>query len=258
MSAAGSARRARWFVTSDAAPDAPYQVFLFPHAGGTAPMYQAWAATLPSTMHVHTLQLPGRQERLGEEPFKDVAPLLDALQEAFEAELDGRPYLLFGHSFGGLLAYRLAVAAESSGLPVPALLAVSGWAPALESAKELEGVAEMSDDGLLARVRQLGLMPDDAALDPATLATIMPALRSDFLVAGGYQDDGAPAPCPVAAYCGTADPIVSPGDMAGWSALSQDFLGVTEFPGGHFYFFEHAAAVQHGLQRHLRRLAAHM
>jgi len=247
--------RRRWFTTSGADPNALYQVFLFPHAGGTASMYQAWAATLPSSMDVRTLQLPGRQERLDEKPFHDVTPLLEALQEAFEAELDGRPYLLFGHSFGGLLAYRLSVAAEDAGIPLPTLLAVSGWAPGLRSSEELEAVAGMSDDALLARVAELGLMPEGTTLDPATLSTIMPAMRGDFLVAGSVKNDGALVPCPVAAYCGTADPIVRPQDMAGWAELSTDFLGVTEFPGGHFYHFDHAAAVHHGLDRQLRRLA---
>ncbi|MFH7339641.1 hypothetical protein [Streptomyces sp. KHY 26] len=42
--------------------------------------------------------------------------------------------------------------------------------------------------------------------------------------------------------------------MAAWADHCTDFLGATEFPGGHFYLFEHAAAVHHGLERHLRRL----
>ncbi|MFH8561802.1 thioesterase II family protein [Streptomyces sp. NPDC017988] len=256
MTTTGSTRRARWFTTAGADPNADHQVFLLPHAGGTAPAYQAWAATLPSTMEVRTLQLPGRQERLGEEPFSDVEPLLDALLEAFEAELDGRPYVLFGHSFGGLLAYRLSVAAAWNGLPSPALLAVSAWAPGLAPAAELAQVSGMSDDELLARVAQLGLMSEGTSLDPATLASIMPALRGDFLTAGSLREDGEPAPCPVAAYCGAADPIAPPSGMATWEDHCADFLGTAQFPGGHFYLFEHAAAVQHSLNRHLRRLAA--
>ncbi|MFJ2164711.1 thioesterase II family protein [Streptomyces griseofuscus] len=256
MSTAGRTRRARWFTTAGADPHADHQVFLFPHAGGTAPAYQAWAATLPSTMDVRTLQLPGRQERSDEEPFTDVEPLLDALLEVFEAELDGRPYLLFGHSFGALLAYRLSVAAAWNGLPAPALLGVSAWAPALEPAAELARVATMSDHELLDRVGQLGLMPEGTTLDPATLASIMPALRADFLAAGSLREGGEPAPCPVAAYCGTTDPIVAPGDMAAWADHCTDFLGATQFPGGHFYLFEHTAALQHSLDRRLRRLSA--
>ncbi|MGW0535300.1 thioesterase II family protein [Streptomyces sp. NPDC003032] len=256
MTTTGSTRGARWFTSSGADPNAEHQAFLLPHAGGTAPAYQAWAATLPSTMEVRTLQLPGRQERLAEEPFTDVTALLEALVEAFEAELDGRPYLLFGHSFGGLLAYRLSVAAVWSGLPAPELLAVSAWAPGLEPAAELDRVATMSDDELLTRVGQLGLMAEGTTLDPATLASIMPALRADFLTAGSLREDGEPAPCPVAAYCGTSDPIAAPGGMAAWADHCTDFLGVTQFPGSHFYHFEHAAAVQHSVHRHLRRLAA--
>lgn len=256
MTTTGSTRRARWFTTSGADPNAGHQVFLFPHAGGTAPAYQAWGATLPSTMEVRTLQLPGRQERFDEQPFTDVEPLLDALQEAFEAELDGRPYVLFGHSFGGMLAYRLAVAAAWNGLPAPALLAVSSWAPGLGWAAELAQVATLSDDQLLARVAQLGLLTEGTALDPATLASIMPAIRADFLAAGSLHEDGEPVPCPVAAYGGTSDPIVPPEALSVWAEHTADFLGATEFSAGHFHLFDHAAALQHSLERQVRKLRA--
>ncbi|WP_369213410.1 thioesterase II family protein [Streptomyces flavofungini] len=256
MTTTGSIRRTRWFTTSGADPNADVQVFLFPHAGGTAPAYQAWGATLPSSMEVRTLQLPGRQERFDEQPFTDVEPLLDALQEAFEAELDGRPYVLFGHSFGGMLAYRLSVAAAWNGLPEPELLAVSSWAPGLGWAAELAQVATMSDGELLARVAELGLLTEGTSLDAATLASIMPAIRADFLAAGSLDEDGEPAPCPVAAYGGESDPIVPPGSLSVWAEHTTDFLGTTQSPSGHFHLFDDAAAVQYSLERQVRKLRA--
>lgn len=256
MTTSTGARRAAWFSSPDPAPDAEAQIFLLPHAGGTSLTYRSWAATLPSGIEVRTLQLPGRQERLAEEPFTALAPLLDRLREAFEAELDGRPYVLFGHSFGALLGYRLAVAMEESGGDGPALLAVSGWAPGLASAGELDALPEMSDRELLARIAEFGLVPEEVTADPALLAAVVPAMRGDFSVARDFRDDGAAVACPVAAYCGASDPILAPGAMSAWAERTSRFLGVTEFPGGHFYLFDHAVAVHSSLDRHLRRLLA--
>ncbi|MEU9670790.1 alpha/beta fold hydrolase [Streptomyces bobili] len=248
-----------WFAAPDPSPYAEAVLFVFPHAGGTAPLYRAWAETLPSTVDVRVLRLPGRQERLSEPPFTRLAPLLDELQEALEAELDGRPYLLFGHSFGGLLAYRLTVAMEQSDGEVPQLLAISGWAPGLSSSRELNLVYEMTDADLLTRVAELGLIPDGIPANRELLATVMPSLRGDFCVAADYRDDEVAVHCPVAAYSGTSDPLLvpdGPDAMSVWADRSETFLGSTEFPGGHFYLFEHAAAIHSSLDRHLRRQLA--
>ncbi|MFC9953090.1 thioesterase II family protein [Streptomyces prasinus] len=255
MSATGDPPRARWFTGSEAGHDAPYTVFVFPHAGGSAAQYRSWSATLPPEFETRFVQLPGRQERLREEAMDDLGSIVEALQDPFEGELDGRPYLLFGHSFGALLAYRLAVALVADGGPAPALLGASGWAPGPGTGPSRERVADMSDEELLDRVAELGMMPRGVALDPATLATVLPALRGDLLAAGGFQDDLAPAPCPVAAYGGTDDPLLPAGGMDAWARRGSPFLGSTLFPGGHFYLFDHAVAVQHSLGRHLRRLA---
>ncbi|MER7974258.1 alpha/beta fold hydrolase [Streptomyces sp. NPDC096080] len=247
---------ARWFTASETGPDAPYTVFVFPHAGGSAAQYRAWSATLPPDFDTRFAQLPGRQERLREKPYDDLDALVDALREPFEGELDDRPYLVFGHSFGALLGYRLAVAVAADGGPAPALLGVSGWAPGPAPGAGRESVADLTDEQLLDRVAELGMMPSGVSLDPATLATLLPALRGDLVAVSRFRDDGAPAPCPVAAYGGADDPLLPAAGMDAWERLGTPFLGSTTYPGGHFYLFDHAAAVQHSLGRHLRRLVA--
>ncbi|MFF5569108.1 thioesterase II family protein [Streptomyces sp. NPDC012623] len=255
MTSAEGGRRAGWFTGSDADPDAPFTAFVFPHAGGSAAQYRSWSQTMPPGFDVRVLQLPGRQERFQEKALDDLDAVVEALQEPFEGELDGRPYLIFGHSFGALLAYRLAVALVRDGGTAPALLGVSGWAPGSEVAGPgRETVAGLSDAELLDRVAELGMMPHGVSLDPATLATVLPALRGDLLAVGGFRDDLAPAPCPVAAFGGADDPLLPGEGMDAWARRGTDFLGTTTFPGGHFYLFDHAAAVQHSLGRHLRRL----
>ncbi|MEU1373703.1 alpha/beta fold hydrolase [Streptomyces triculaminicus] len=249
-------RRAPWFSSPDPSLDAEAQLFLFPHAGGTSLTYRMWAATVSSGIECRALQLPGRQERLDEPVFTRIEPLLAELQEALEAELDGRPYVVFGHSFGALLAYRLTVEIERNGGQGPELLGVSGWAPGLVASKELEGVADMTDQQILDRVAEFGLIPDEVPVSRDMLAAVMPSLRGDFVVAADYTEDGAAVSCPIAAYGGTSDPTLGTGALEAWAGLTPEFLGATEFPGDHFYLFEHALAVQNSLDRHLRRRLA--
>lgn len=243
----------RWFqpVRSSGAERA--RMYLFHHGGGAAGMYAHWAELLPADVSLVLVQLPGRHDRRAEPAFTTVEPLLDALLDEFAAELDSTPYVLFGHSMGGMLAYRLALALAENGYPMPSLLGVSSWAPKgyLAGAGQL---SVASDDELVRAVFELGTLPPAVRDDPDVLQVVLPTLRADLAVYADYVDDGRPVPCPVAAYGAVDDQLLEPGCMRVWAGRTDRFLGLCEFPGGHFYLDEHAVAVAADLIRHLRRL----
>ncbi|MGV9936673.1 thioesterase II family protein [Streptomyces olivaceoviridis] len=243
-----------WFPPSGRASDddADVQLFLFPHAGGTGAMYREWAATMPATVEPRVLHLPGRWGRGDEAPLTRLPLLLARIGEALEAELDGRPYAFFGHSFGALLAYRLAVQFEKEGMTAPSVLAVSGWVPGEDILAKQRAVSEMSDDELVAAVKELGLLPTGSVLAEELLRTALPALRADFGAAAQYLDDGAQVSCPVVAFAGRSDPLVVASAMGVWADRTSNFVGVTEYPGDHFYLFDHAISMQLSLQQLLQ------
>lgn len=247
-----TSRAGRWFHTPEPRPDAARRLFFFPHAGGSAAFYRHWSALLPG-IEVQVLQLPGRQERHAEEPYRRIGPLVEAVREAVEAETDGRPYAYFGHSLGALLAYRVAVATEDDGGVGPDLLGVSGWAP--ERFMPVDALLPLSDAEFAAAVRRFGVLPADIGADPALLALVLPAVRADLALVADYRDDAARVGCPVAAYGGRTDPTLEAGGLVEWAARTPAFLGVSEFPGGHFYLTDHAVAVATDFARHIRRVA---
>jgi surfactin synthase thioesterase subunit len=88
------------------------------------------------------------------------------------------------------------------------------------------------------------------------LVLILPPVLSYFLVAAQYQGDQAVVDCPIVSYAGQSDPlVVEPGAMTSWIARSRQYLGHQEYPGGHFYVSEHAAAVASDFARRLMRIA---
>lgn len=60
------------------------RLFCFPYAGGAASIYQDWGDKLPSSIKVHSVQLPGHGNRLREPLFKRVEPLVEATAEALQ------------------------------------------------------------------------------------------------------------------------------------------------------------------------------
>src|SRR5437870_3798527 len=95
-----------WVAFRKARKHARMRLFCFPYAGGGAPVYRAWPNDLPHEVEVCPLQLPGRENRLGETPFTRMEPLIDALTQALTPYLD-MPFALFGHSMGAAVAYEV-------------------------------------------------------------------------------------------------------------------------------------------------------
>src|SRR5579883_2155511 len=96
-----------WRVCFKPNPQARLRLFCFPYAGGAASIYRLWPQLLPETIEVHAIQLPGREGRLLEPTYVRLAPIIDEVTQAIAPLLD-RPFALFGHSLGALLAFELA------------------------------------------------------------------------------------------------------------------------------------------------------
>jgi surfactin synthase thioesterase subunit len=224
----------------------------FPHAGGSATAYKELTQALPPHFDVLCVQYPGRQDRFREEPFTSMASLVEAVAEelAREIAVDGsRPYALFGHSMGSLVAFETARVLARRQLPGPQRLFLSGrGGPETDSAP----YHLYDDDDVLADVRRLGGTEQGMLDDPDILELVMPALRGDYSALGTYRwSGGAALDVPVTALTGDSDPMMSVEDAHTWEPYTTGEFAVKVFPGGHFYLFDHldgvAAAVTEGL-----------
>lgn len=225
----------------------------FPHAGGSATAYMRLARALPADLDVVCVQYPGRQDRYEEEPFTAISSLVEAVAGELAhtlAEEPGRPYALFGHSMGALVAFETARLLGLRELPTPQRLFLSGRAaPGLPS--RTPGVP-FDDAGVLADVRRLG-GTDQAMLDnPEILEMVLPALRADYRALAGYRwRGGEPLPAAMTVLIGDSDPMVTVQEAVGWREHTRGDFALEVFPGGHFYLTDHldriAESVTEGL-----------
>jgi surfactin synthase thioesterase subunit len=245
----------RWFSPAEPPPEARIRLFMMPHAGSGAAAYRGWSRLLPAEIGVQALTLPGRQSRRTEPLPVDWDTLLSELHRAMLATLDDeRPYALFGHCIGAMLAYRLTVRLEAEGDPPPSLLGMSGWAPkGFYRAPPDQDKLSVSELGGL--FKDLGAFPGELWADPDMLDLVLPPVIADFRVAAQYEDDRAVVDCPLVSYAGRSDPLlVEPDAMTSWTERSRRYLGHHEYPGGHFYVSDHAAAVMSDFARRLVRI----
>ncbi|MFI6054719.1 thioesterase II family protein [Streptomyces violascens] len=234
------------------------RLICFPHAGGAASAYVSLARALAPDVEVLAVQYPGRQDRRHEPPVEDVDRLADLVAEALPTE-SGRPYALFGHSMGSVVAYETALRLARDGRRGPSRFFASGrGAPSLGPGRS-DGLR--GDAALTAEIRRLG-GSRGVLDDPELMAMILPALRSDYRALGSYSWAAGPRlHCPISVLIGDADPLVTPDEARTWLDHAADDDGdgtggtMRVFSGGHFYIdgrvTEVAAAIGEDLRQHI-------
>ncbi len=231
-----------WLVRRAPRQDARARVLAFPYAGGGASAYYEWPALLPPDIELVAVQLPGREERLGEEPINDLRVLGPRLLDAVCGILD-LPTVLFGHSMGALVAYDLAQRLAREGLPGPVHLVASACrAPHLREA--WGDPSGMTDEEVVALMRSLDGTPTEVFEHPELLEMVLPIIRADLAMIVRYEAfSPTPLTCPVTAIGGTYDRDVSAADLGAWAAHTTGPFDLDLFDGGHFFLREHAATV---------------
>jgi medium-chain acyl-[acyl-carrier-protein] hydrolase len=163
------------------------------------------------------------------------------MDELVEGVLEGiapwidRPYALFGHSVGGLVAFEVARALARGGAPEPEVLFVSGSRAPRTPYRG--GTARGLAEGELAeRMRRLGGTPPELLEDPALMAERVRAFRADVILSQEYRYEPGPLlHAPVNALVGSADALVPREQAAGWRAETRGPFRLRSLPGGHFF-----------------------
>lgn len=246
-----------WLVKDGHAADhaASRQLFCFSHAGGGPSFYRPWCAGLRPETAVCRILLPGRESRLDEPPFRHIADLMDPLCAALEPQLD-RPYALFGHSLGALVAYEAARRFSRAGMAGPACLIVSGRrAPGIGG--NHRPLHALPDDEFVSEVARLNGMPSEVLDEPELLSIILPTLRADYQLAETYEPlPGGRLGCPVVAYMSTSDPEVEYSQVQAWREVTTGEFTMRVFRGDHFYLKAGRADVVDALREDMRLFSA--
>lgn len=204
-------------------------------------MYGTWPRGLPDLVEVCGVQLPGREDRCAEEPLRRVAEAVKHVC-ADEVVFRDRPFALFGHSVGGLVAFEIARELRRRDGPRPVCLLCSACAPPA-GPSAAPAVHTLPDAEFLAHVRRFGGMPDAILREPDLVRRFMPVLRADLEMKHTYDPEvEAPLEVPIVALGGAGDEVVPPHALEGWRDHTSGAWRRLEFDGNHF--FVHTARAQ--------------
>ncbi|ORI13517.1 thioesterase II family protein [Rhodococcus sp. 1168] len=210
--------------------DAP-TVLCFHHAGGSASVYRRW--TESDALTVVPVHLPGRDDRRHEPCFTNLDALVDLLEIELADEMD-RPYVLFGHSMGALVAYTLATRALEAGRRLPESLVVAASSPPHLPTLPLP-LDTLSDLEIARSLAAFGGLPPMLLERPEWLGPLLTVVKDDIRVCQSARlATGTSLPIPIHAIGGTGDLLVAAASLTQWDRHTTSDFTVTMVDGGHF------------------------
>ncbi|MCR6488439.1 aminotransferase class I/II-fold pyridoxal phosphate-dependent enzyme [Amycolatopsis sp. OK19-0408] len=211
-------------------------------SGASAREFARWRETAGAACRIVPLDLPGRGSKVRRPPARTLDDVVGGLLDELPAE---REYALFGHSFGGLLAYELARRAAAEGRALPRFVVVAACRPPHDVSSALFAeAAELGDGEMLDALGAAGLISGSLRDSPAA-SVVVPALRADLRVLAGYvppEPDRAAVPVDLVSWFGVADRAVSGQTAAKWRSYTSRSWSLRAFEGDHFFVREQGTA----------------
>jgi medium-chain acyl-[acyl-carrier-protein] hydrolase len=244
-----------WAVYPSRSPNARLRLFCFPYAGGGATIFSPWARALPPDVEVVAVQPPGREARITEKPYGDLAELVAAMHPQLLPHFD-LPFAFYGHSNGGLMAYELARTLRRTGGPMPRHLFIGGR-PAPQLPADEEQIHALPHDEFIAALRRFAGTPEEILQHAEIMELIEPVLRADFSLGETYRwIPEPPLDLPISAYGGQRDEEVAPDEVEAWREQTSGEFRFRMFPGDHFFINGDRALVLQEMTTELRPLLA--
>lgn len=226
---------APWVQYARRVPGEGTVLVCFPHAGGSASAYRGWTAPLADHgIEVWPIQLPGREGRYSEPFATDLDELTTTLADLLHAHLGGRPYAVYGHSAGAMLACGFTLAATRRGRPGPRHVFLGACRPPARPDPDFP-IHRLARAPFLERLFGYGRMPAEILDFPEMAERMIDTARADLaLVETAAWPPRAALGCPVTALGGVSDATVPADTLPDWKEITDGPFESVLLPGGHF------------------------
>ncbi len=232
----------RWFTKPFPNPNAKHQLFLLHDAGGNKQIFDSWPKMINPAIELVIVQLPGRNDRSHEPAFTDVNLLLDEIVPLMDKEIN-KPFSIFGHSMGGLLAFEITRALQIEYGKSASKLLVSGT-PGLKN-YDNKFVNYIVGNNLTDREVH-AMMPKFQRYDfeDKTVRKMIKLLINDMKLIHSYNYKNEQLlQADIVAFHAVNDVRVRLNDVEKWGDETENEFKLFEVPGSHNFVYYNADAI---------------
>ena len=179
--------------------------------------------------------------------------MLDELSSEIRPYLD-RPFALFGHSLGAMLAFELAHRLGEELDSLPEHLFVGGRrAPQVPRSRRL--TYDLPENEFISELKRLNGTPREVLEHPEMMELMIPILRADFEVSETYAyRSREPLSSGITAFGGMGDEDVPLEELELWSTQTSGQFSAHMLPGDHFFLHSSEQALLRIIQKDLARV----
>ncbi|WP_342220860.1 SDR family NAD(P)-dependent oxidoreductase [Candidatus Fukatsuia endosymbiont of Tuberolachnus salignus] len=212
----------RWFVRlkrKEGEPPKKIKLFMIHSMGAAASMFADFMYHPPFECEVYAVQLPGREHRINEEVYTELTPLLSSLEEALIPLLDG-DFAIYGHSYGGIIAFELCRLLREKHNRFPLQLFISATiAPQLTPDWKARQVMRETTNRNYSDQQLIDMMP--RIMSREYLLTILEGMRRDMPLLNNYDyQECDPFPFPIRTFSAIEDDVTFLSEMKPWALLT--------------------------------------
>lgn len=229
-------------------------VFCIPFAGGSASSYFSWKRRLAVLgLNLCAIELKGRGKRYGvplDVSFNDTA---EDIFKQIREKVEGEPFVIFGHSMGGMLAYAVAdKMVRTMGYKNFSLM-ISGVNP--PHARKEENLHRLSKADFMIQMEKLGGIPREVLENKELYDMCARIIFSDVknLELYKFPEKQEPLPIPFTILYGEKDTVTNE-RIVEWKKYSSISCECCKFEGCHFYIFDEASKVCELLLKSVEKL----
>ena len=211
------------------------------HSGGSASVFSKWKSFMGQSVEVCPIQLPGRESRHNENFVYDFYTLVDEISSNV-TPLINKPFSIFGHSLGGIIAYELALRFQSVFGSIFKRLFVSACLPPTKISPD-PTFNDMPDDDFLNIIKEYEGTPKQITANNEVIRFFLPRLKADFILFGSYGGNEEKVSVPITAFVGNNDPLVPVCEIQNWKFLTSNDFSYYVMGDGHFYYLTSSEAL---------------
>ncbi|HEY9801064.1 MAG TPA: thioesterase II family protein [Leptolyngbyaceae cyanobacterium] len=239
-----------WVICPRPNPQANLRLFCFPYAGGSSFIYRTWTDSLPTSVEVCAIELPGRGKQIMLPPYSRMGQLVDAIATVIHPYLD-QPFAFFGHSMGGLVSFELARLLRKKYDISPVHLFISGRRPP-HIPDPKPPIHNLPEPNFIEEIRHFNGTPPAVLENAELMELFVPILRADFAVLETYIYHPQPLlDCPITVFGGLQDARVDCDLLQAWQEHTKADFNLHILPGDHFFLHSAQSLLLEQLAKYL-------